>query len=208
MEINVKAFQTAIQEENFEQINHSVTPEQAQADLTGALAPVFADLEAAINAGKLIQAQLTITSETPTYVRLETGVINLPFADSKKVSNFLDPDSMAPLKVYLIVATPDLNASDLHIDLVADAETYLAHPKANQAAVIAEVSEDLVRIKANHDAPQPVVKAAPASRAKTTRKTSTRKTTIRKATTRKTATKKSTTRKAATKRTPAAKKGE
>ncbi|WP_338216447.1 hypothetical protein [Lacticaseibacillus salsurivasis] len=203
MEINVKAFQTAIQEENFEQINHSVTPQQAQADLTGALAPVFADLEAAINAGKLIQAQLTITSETPTYVRLETGVINLPFADSKKVSNFLDPDSMAPLKIYLIVATPDLNASDLHIDLVADAETYLAHPKANQAAVIAEVSEDLVRIKANHDAPKPVVKAAPANRAKTTA----RKSTTRKVTTRKT-TKKSSTRKAATKRTPAAKKGE
>lgn len=204
MEINAKAFQTAIQEENFEQINHSVTPKQAQADLTGALAPVFADLEAAINAGKLIQAQLTITSETPTYVRLETGVINLPFADSKKVSNFLDPDSMAPLKVYLIVATPDLNASDLHIDLVADAETYLANPKANQVAVIAEVTEDLVRIKANHDAPKPVVKAAPANRAKTTA----RKATTRKATTRKTTAKKSTPRKAATKRTPAAKKGE
>lgn len=84
MEINTKAFQEAIMDGNYTTFNQDVTPAVAAKGLDSALAPVFAAVSDAIAQGKLIQAQLTITSAEPTIIRLETGIVNLPFADAKK----------------------------------------------------------------------------------------------------------------------------
>ncbi|KRN21984.1 hypothetical protein [Lacticaseibacillus camelliae] len=198
MEINVKAFQEAIEAGNYEQTNYPITEVAATAGVEKALAPVFSDVDQALAAGKLISAQLTIEGDEPTYVRIETGVINLPFEDSKKVTNFLDADKDTPITLNLIVVSPYVNASGLRIDEIATADAYLANKSANMAAVAAEVHEKLAAIKTARETPKPIVKEAPASRAKPTRKTSTRRTTAKKATTRKRTTRKPAAKKRST----------
>ncbi|AYE39417.1 hypothetical protein D1B17_12560 [Companilactobacillus zhachilii] len=51
---------------------------------------------------------------------LETGVINLPFADAKKVTHFFDDDAEVDTKIYLSTACDYLNASKFHIDLISE----------------------------------------------------------------------------------------
>lgn len=49
-------------------------------------------------------------------VVLETGVINLPFANTKRVDNFFNLEAQTPLVVNLIVLSEQINASGLRID--------------------------------------------------------------------------------------------
>lgn len=201
MDINVQAFQDAIAAGNYQTTATDITPAQLeQGGVEAALQPAFAALAGAIDQGVLAQVDLVVTSAEPTTIRLETGVINLPFADSKKVNNFLAEDATVPLRLNLIVSSPYVNQSGLRIDQVAPLDEYVAHPAANQAAIIADVSEKLIRIEAERTAPKPVVKEVPASRAKTpTRRTAAKKTTKTAATT------KAAAKKPAAKRTTAAK---
>ncbi|WP_179396043.1 hypothetical protein [Lacticaseibacillus absianus] len=206
MEINVQAFQDAIAADNYQVTQLSVTPTQvADQGLDQCLRPAFAALDAALDQGVLAQVDLVITSAEPTTLRLETGVINLPLADSKKVNNFLDETAMVPLKLNLIVISPYVNQSGLRIDTVASADEYQQHRAADQAVVIAEAQEKLALIEAVRTAPKPVVKEAPAARA-TTKKPATRRTAAKKAPTTKATTRKPAAKKPATKRATTAKK--
>ena len=51
---------------------------------------------------------------------LETGVINLPFDDAKKVTHFFDDDAEVDTKIYLSTVCDYLNASKFHIDLISE----------------------------------------------------------------------------------------
>lgn len=196
MEINTKAFQEAIMDGNYTTFNQDVTPAVAAKGLDSALAPVFAAVDEAIVQGKLIQAQLTITSAEPTIIRLETGIVNLPFADAQKIVNFLEPEEQVPLKLYLIVIADHVNASGLRIDEVATLDQYTDQKAAQQAAIVAAGMQKLDEIAENQLRPAP----APVEKKPATRRTATKKTPTK----RKTAAKKTTTRK--TTRKPAAKK--
>lgn len=196
MEINTKAFQEAIMDGNYTTFNQDVTPAVAAKGLDSALAPVFAAVDEAIAQGKLIQAQLTITSAEPTIIRLETGIVNLPFADAKKIVNFLEPEEQVPLKLYLIVIADHVNASGLRIDEVATLDQYTDQKAAQQAAIVAAGMQKLDEIAENQLRPAP----APVEKKPATRRTATKKTPTK----RKTAAKKTTTRK--TTRKPVAKK--
>lgn len=201
MEINTKAFQEAIMDGNYTTFNQDVTPAVAAKGLDAALMPVFAAVDEAIAQGKLIQAQLTITSAEPTIIRLETGIVNLPFADAKKIINFLEPEEQVPLKLYLIVIAEHVNASGLRIDEVATLDQYTEQRAAQQAAIVAAGMQKLDEIAENQLRPAPApVEKKPATRKATTKKATTK----RKTTTRKPAAKKTTARK--TRRKPATKK--
>ncbi|WP_461213769.1 hypothetical protein [Lacticaseibacillus sp. GG6-2] len=208
MQINTKAFQDAVMDGNYTTFDQEATPEAiAKSGLDTALAPVFAAVDAALDAGKLIQAQLTITSKEPTIIRLETGIVNLPFADAKKIINFLEPEEMVPLRLYLIVISEHVNASGLRIDEVATLDDYSKAKGAQQAAIIAAGQEKLALIAENavKPKPEPAKPAAkkPAAKRATTKKTTKRTTTRKTAAKKKPATRK-TTRKPAAKTTKGA----
>lgn len=207
MQINTKAFQDAVMDGNYTTFDQEATPQAiAKSGLDTALAPVFAAVDAALEAGKLIQAQLTITSKEPTIIRLETGIVNLPFADAKKIINFLEPEELVPLRLYLIVISEHVNASGLRIDEVATLDDYLKTKSAQQAAIIAAGQEKLALIAENAAKPKPEP-TAPAKRA-TAKRATAKKTTTKRATTRKTAAKKPAAKKSTTRKTtrkPAAK---
>ncbi len=68
------------------------------------LTKVFADVRAAIEKDQLIQADLVVDFPEPTTITVETGMINLPFANVNKIPNFFwNPDEIVPVRVYLIV---------------------------------------------------------------------------------------------------------
>lgn len=180
MDINVKTFQEAVLAGNFETPSSTVTPAAAAKDLAKALDPLVTATVANLQAGKLSRATVTITSAEPTVISLETGIINLPFADAKKVTNFLEAEELAPLAVYLIIESPHVNVSGLRIDLVASGDDFVAGPAAQLTAITAAVSEKLATIEENRLAPKPTVKEAPAAKKKTTRKSTTRKTAAKK----------------------------
>ncbi|MCX2456528.1 hypothetical protein [Lacticaseibacillus nasuensis] len=186
MDINVNTFQTAVLAGNFETPSFTVTPAAAAKDLQAALQPAVAATVANLQAGKLSQATVTITSAEPTVIALETGVINLPFADAKKVTNFLDTTADAPLRVYLVITNPNVNASGLRIDEVATGDDFVANQAAQLVAITAAVSEKLATIEETRLAPKPTVKTAPASRTKTTKTTKTTRRTTKRASAKKT----------------------
>mgnify|MGYP004468273069 CR=1 FL=1 len=203
MQINTKAFQDAVMDGNYTTFAQETTPQAVTKDgLDAALAPVFAAVDTALEDGKLIQAQLTITSKEPTVIRLETGIVNLPFADAKKIINFLEPEELVPLRLYLIVISEYVNASGLRIDEVATLDDYVQTKGAQQAAIIAAGQEKLALIAENAAKPKP--EPVPAAKKPAAKKT-TRKPAAKKATTKKSTTKKSTTKKPAAKK-PATKK--
>ena len=205
MQINTKAFQEAVMDGNFTTFNHELTPAAVAKDgLDQALAPVFAAVDEALEAGKLIQAQLTITEAEPTIIRLETGIVNLPFADAKKIINFLEPEELVPLRLYLIVISEHVNASGLRIDEVATLDEYLQTKAAQQAAIIAAGQEKLAEIAENKAKPKPEPEAKKPAAKTAAKKTTTKKPAAKKSTsktaTKKPAAKKTTTRKAAAKK--------
>ena len=80
-------------------------------------------------------------------VMLETGVINLPFANTKRVDNFFDLQAQTPLVVNLIVLSDQINASGLRIDTcgsVADWDT-----SATDVLIKTTLKQDLQQIIKN-----------------------------------------------------------
>ena len=198
MEINVHKFQEAILAGTFEHTAVHVTAAAFKKDgIADALTKVFADVRAAIEKDQLIQADLVVDFPEPTTITVETGIINLPFANVNKIPNFLEPDEIVPVRVYLIVASPFVNISGLRIDEAATAADYLQDFDTINAQMTASVQEKLELAK-----PKETVKEVPANKQKTTAKKTTRRTTTKKKTTTRKTTKKSTSAsKAAPKRT-------
>lgn len=92
--------------------------EASQNDLDGALKQLLSDFQTTVAQGKLGQ-QILILSDFVEGVslRLESGIINLPFVNINRVDNFFkDVDKVVPLQVELIIEAEDLNASHFHID--------------------------------------------------------------------------------------------
>lgn len=212
MEINVQHYLNRVADDQVQHFDQLTSP-AAVADAAGlqtALQPIFAATTQAIQAGELIRATLTIQGTQPTLVSLETGLINLPLANAKKVPGFLEPDEIVPVKVYLITESPFLNASKLRIDLLAPSDQFVADEAALLAQVTTTVQEQLAHIAEEAAKPAPVEEEAPAKKAPAKKKTATKKTTAKKpaakkapakkATTKKTAAKKTTTKKASAKK--------
>ena len=165
MEINVHKFQEAILAGTFEHTAVHVTAAAFKKDgITDALTKVFADVRAAIEKDQLIQADLVVDFPEPTTITVETGIINLPFANVNKIPNFLEPDEIVPVRVYLIVASPFVNVSGLRIDEAATAADYLQDFDTINAQMTASVQEKLEHIPKWPSQKKPLKKCPPISK--------------------------------------------
>lgn len=202
MDINVQHFLNRTADEQVKHFDQLTTPE-AVADTTGMLAalqPLADAVVDALNQGELMRATLTVQGTEPTTISFETGIINLPFANAKKVGGFFEADEIVPVNVYLVTENAKfLNASGLRIDELATSDDFAAKTAAYTQLAATTAVEQLAHITEEAAKPQPVVKEVPANKAKTTKKT-TRKTTTRKTTAKKTTTRKTTAKKATTTR--------
>lgn len=150
MEIKVNDFITTITAEKYKKDTIVAKLEQVEKyGLAESLAPIIEKEIEAIKAAKLEQAELMLETATdPIYIRLETGIINLPFENINRVSNFFDdPEQKVPVNVYLIVVSPALNVSGLHIMQICPAKDFAAGQ--GQEAVLIAVAESLKTIQEN-----------------------------------------------------------
>lgn len=120
-------------------------------DIDGALKQLLSDFQTTVAQGKLGQQILVITDfEEVVSVRLESGIINLPFANINRVDNFFESsDEEVPVQVELIMEAPDLNASKFHIDQLGSIETLNNAPMEIAQQIITKVHSGLEQIQSN-----------------------------------------------------------
>ena len=125
--------------------------EAAVNDIDGALKQLLSDFQTTVAQGKLGQQILVITGfDEAVSVRLESGIINLPFANINRVDNFFESSAAeVPVQVELIMEAPDLNASKFHIDQLGSIETLDNAPMEIAHQIITKVHAGLEQIQNN-----------------------------------------------------------
>ena len=120
-------------------------------DIDGALKQLLSDFQTTVAQGKLGQQILVITDfEEAVSVRLESGIINLPFANINRVDNFFESSAVeVPVQVELIMEAPDLNASKFHIDQLGSIETLDNALMEIAHQIITKVHAGLEQIQSN-----------------------------------------------------------
>ena len=120
-------------------------------DIDGALKQLLSDFQTTVAQGKLGQQILVITDfDEAVSVRLESGIINLPFANINRVDNFFESSAAeVPVQVELIMEAPDLNASKFHIDQLGSIETLDNAPMEIAHQIITKVHAGLEQIQSN-----------------------------------------------------------
>ena len=120
-------------------------------DIDGALKQLLSDFQTTVAHGKLGQQILVITDfEEAVSVRLESGIINLPFANINRVDNFFESSAAeVPVQVELIMEATDLNASKFHIDQLGSIETLNNAPMEIAQQMITKVHAGLEQIQSN-----------------------------------------------------------
>lgn len=150
MQIKVQDFIAKIEQEDYQQ-DRLLAKSSADVikDVSAFLAPLLTKVEAAVSKNKLAAARLLIGDGAGQItLSLETGIINLPFANIKKVDNFFDDITQTvPVIIYFIAQGQGLNASNFKIMRIAPAAS-LTQPGVKEAVMTAAL-DALTQIEFN-----------------------------------------------------------
>ncbi|GAJ26772.1 hypothetical protein JCM15457_1719 [Liquorilactobacillus sucicola DSM 21376 = JCM 15457] len=94
-------------------------------------------------------SQPLLFEDEEVIVSLESGIINLPFANSNRVDNFFENDEETAVIVNLIVEAADVNASGLRIDSFGTVADYLTAFEQIDQALVHGINEQLNLIAEN-----------------------------------------------------------
>lgn len=153
MEIEVGNFITAIENEDYHK--ETITARASDVDSMGVadvMVPVIDKFESSIKDNKLTQIELVIDyADGPVFVRLESGIINLPYSNIDKVDkvdNFFNGlEEKVPVVVNLIVESPKLNTSGFRIDTLGSVDEFLANPENYEAKIAGNIAEKIAVIE-------------------------------------------------------------
>ncbi|EGM52108.1 hypothetical protein [Ligilactobacillus salivarius] len=150
MEIEVGNFITAIENEDYHK--ETITARASDVDSMGVadvMVPVIDKFESSIKDNKLTQIELVIDyADGPVFVRLESGIINLPYSNIDKVDNFFNRlEEKVPVVVNLIVESPKLNASGFRIDTLGSVDEFLANPENYEVKIAGNIAEKIAVIE-------------------------------------------------------------
>jgi len=121
MKIKIADFIENVQEGEFNQTSLEISKDDLLQEDLWSLTKANEQIEKDATENKLSQIVIHVAdAEFEIDYYLETGVINLPFADAKKVTHFFDDDAEAETKIYLSTSCDYLNASKFHIDLISE----------------------------------------------------------------------------------------
>lgn len=121
MKIKITDFIENIQDGKFNQTSLEISKDDLLQEDLWSLNKAKEQLEKDLADNKLSQVMIHVAdAEFEINYYLETGVINLPFDDAKKVTHFFDDDAEAETKIYLSTNCDYLNASKFHIDLISE----------------------------------------------------------------------------------------
>ncbi|WP_125569120.1 hypothetical protein [Companilactobacillus insicii] len=123
MKIKINDFIEKVTEGTFNQTSLEVSKDDLLQESPWALNKAKEQMDKDLSENKLSQIMIhVVDSEFPIDFYVESGVINLPFDDAKKVTHFFDDDDEVETKVYLSTRCDYLNASRFHIDLISENE--------------------------------------------------------------------------------------
>ncbi|APX71604.1 hypothetical protein M5C72_00160 [Companilactobacillus allii] len=121
MKIVISDFIEKVTEGTFEQNSLQISKDDLLQESTWSIEKAKEQITKDLADNKLSQVMIHVAdSEFDIDYYIETGVINLPFDDGKKVTHFFDDDVEAETKIYLSTRCDYLNASKFHIDLISE----------------------------------------------------------------------------------------
>ncbi|MFH5811396.1 hypothetical protein [Companilactobacillus sp. FL22-1] len=121
MKIKIADFIENIQEGKFNQTSLEISKDDLLQEDLWSVEKAKEQIEKDLADNKLSQVMIHVAdAEFEINYYLETGVINLPFDDAKKVTHFFDDDAEVETKIYLSTACDYLNVSKFHIDLISE----------------------------------------------------------------------------------------
>ncbi|CAJ1196565.1 hypothetical protein CPR19088_GLDEOEPO_02495 [Companilactobacillus paralimentarius] len=121
MKIKIADFMEKVQAGEFNQTSLEISKDDLLQEDLWSINKAKEQMEKDLADNKLSQVMIHVAdSEFDINFYLESGVINLPFADAKKVTHFFDDDAEVETKIYLSTACDYLNASKFHIDLISE----------------------------------------------------------------------------------------
>lgn len=119
----------------------------------------------AIKKDSLIQTQIVVAGRRAAIFSLEANIINLPYADYKKIANFVNDDEVKPVNVYFETRSEYVNVSGFRIDELASGDELV-----KQADEYIDKLADMIQIKLKEIKEFEVPKKAAASEKKSTKK--------------------------------------
>ncbi|KRK81092.1 hypothetical protein [Companilactobacillus nodensis] len=123
MKIQIKDFIEKVTEGTFNQTSLEISKDDLLQASPWALNKAKEQMDKDLSENKLSQVMIhVVDAEFPIDFYVESGVINLPFDDAKKVTHFFDDDAEVETKFYLSTRCDYLNASKFHIDLISENE--------------------------------------------------------------------------------------
>lgn len=139
------------------------------------------EVVAAFKHDSLVQTQLAVTGQRPVTFALETNIINLPYANYKKIANFFEEGQEYDLNVYFETRSEYVNVSHFRIDQLATEEEVEKDSSAVVDKLVDAIIEKLTVVR-EYKKPEKKAEKKPAAKktaSKTTKKT-TKKTTTKK----------------------------
>ena len=97
----------------------------------------------------LIQTQLAISGRRPMTFALESNIINLPFANYKKISNFCNNE----VNIYFETISEYVNVSHFRIDILGSSDEIVADPEKYSALLVKAIEEKIEVIR-NYQKPE------------------------------------------------------
>ncbi|NVY97159.1 hypothetical protein HU830_08500 [Lactobacillus sp. DCY120] len=141
MQLTVQQFQEKIANHDYQQQQKEFpVPSKITAQtLTPVAQALVQGLEDDLDRGYLseVEALMTGLPFTCSFL-LQTGIINLPLADSAKTRHFFTPEETVTVTANLVTICPNLNASDLRIDQVVGDATSIAEATTTIATMMAQ----------------------------------------------------------------------
>ncbi|GEK28908.1 hypothetical protein [Furfurilactobacillus siliginis] len=149
MERNVSEFLTTLTDEAYQVATATVTFSELNDDPAGVIAGSIAFAKKQLEADQLVSTRLDVTgfNDQEINIRLESSLLNLPFAYAKEIDKMLDADATMPVNLYMIIDSPAINVSKMRIDLASSVQAFLDDPESVTVKIVDWLREQIERLE-------------------------------------------------------------
>ncbi|KJY60294.1 hypothetical protein [Lactobacillus apis] len=176
MKINLTDLAERIEEQNYLQDLETVKYadiSKSKAELKELATKMVKETVAAIKHNSLSHVALEVTGQRPVTFILENNIINLPYSNYKKVSNFFEEGKDYPIYVYFETQSEFLNASNFRIDQLATEDEIMQSEDEVTAKLVEAIEEKITQVR-EYSKPQPAPAKKPAAKKTATKKKTTK----------------------------------
>lgn len=148
MKINEETITKKIEEQDYLQDLETVK----YGDLNKTKIKAFAEkmIKEVVQAAKhdsLIQTQLAVSGQRPVTFALESNIINLPFSNYKKISNFFNDQEPVEVNIYFETISDYINVSHFRIDILASVDKIVEDPTPYSRILADSIVEKLKEVR-------------------------------------------------------------